>query len=719
MAPKENMKKTRKSMAAEFVEILQNIDIPCSRLRAHPNFDQTNNIVVGYTTIEKGVNKAVYHCRHCNTTWKENSDYAYTTRQCPNCGTDTVYSNRYSSRRYNQLYVEETSNGFLAIDYYANVNFPDVNGPWYTATPEMRLGLNRVFLFDRDVGIMMGNPHTQEVAANTSKTKRYIESLMYTPSDNRGIPNERWGQLRDEVRASMKAKEAVLQAKAATKKTPSDVRANYQAKPLDKEKLFNINQMFIATVYDKTSTGTIYRVWCTACGKYHDVVQPDTIQACPYCGMIARKNNYDNRSIICYNNATCAHVLMENTTLPENDLLLRLVHVYCSVDKNPDTHELTLTKKVIEMQRIFAGKKMYVYGNGHSGDITTRHTTHKVEGHFSSQTKYAIQSDEELAEIIANSCFAKSGLAESWGLVKGYKELYPFPSIQYIVSWYKEPRLEMLAKANIPSVARHYCYHPDLLSEGNTLYEIMSISKPVLKVAQKYDLSHGDMRQFNRLYEAEESMTYEKYRTIVGYELDISRMMYLKTTFALSFDKILNYLNSVYDHQCIVRKAALTEWYDYLNMAKKLSMDLTQKSLMFPASLKKEHDIAVFAYNALKQEVDAKKFAETAARNQEKYEYSRGEFMVVIPQTPEDIIEEATKQHNCLRSYIERVRDGGTTVAFIRRKDNPYESYISVEIFEGRLMQVKAAYNRDPHDAKLDEFIHYWCKARNINPNAY
>ena len=88
-------------------------------------------------------------------------------------------------------------------------------------------------------------------------------------------------------------------------------------------------------------------------------------------------------------------------------------------------------------------------------------------------------------------------------------------------------------------------------------------------------------------------------------------------------------------------------------------------------------------------------------------------------QTPEDIIEEATKQHNCLRSYIERVRDGGTTVAFIRRKKAPQTSYVSVEIFEGRLAQVKLAYNKNPDDPSLNEFIAHWCKACNINPRAY
>ena len=713
------MKKTRKSVIAEFIEILQNIDKPVSRLRAHPEFDETNNLIVGYTTVEKGSPKAIYHCRHCDTTWKEDSDYAYTTRECPNCGTDTVYANRWSSRRYNRLYVEETANGFLAMDYHSHVHFPDEDTPWYKSTPEMRLAINRVFLFDREVGILMGDAYRHEVAANTTKTQRYIESLLYTACDERGVTNERWGQLKDEARKQMRAQEAAAREKAAARQAPVDLRANYTAKPLNAAKLYANNKMFIAAVYDRTDKGTVYRVWCTNCGKYHDIIDMKNVKACPHCGMTCARNNYDESPIIGYNKVTCAEVILENTTLPDNDLLLRLVNIRYEVDKDVEKNEIVLKKDIMETQRVFIGKKLYVYGDACRVSIRTKYNANKLDARFSTQSRYAIQSDEELCEIIANSCMAKSGLAESWGLVKGYKTLHPFPSVKYLIGWYKDSRLELLAKANIPEIARYYCYHPDELQEGTNLYEMLMISKPVLKVAQQHEMSQGQMRTFRRLHVEDPSMTYEKYNTIMDYNLDISRMIYLKATFNLSFDKIMAYLNSVYDHQCIVRKDALVEWYDYLNMAKRLSMDLTQKSLMFPMSLKKEHDIAVFAYNALKQEIDAKKFAETAALNKEKYEYARGEFLVFIPQTPEDIIEEATKQHNCLRSYIERVRDGATTVAFIRRKSAPKDSYISVEIFDNRLVQVKAAFNRDPHDTKLNEFIQHWCKACNINPNAY
>lgn len=718
------MKKTRKSMAEEFIAIMKNIEEPAKRLHAHPDFDQTKELVVAYTTIEKGQPKVHYHCRKCGTHTVVDGTYAYNTFTCPNCQADTVQNSRTSSySRYNQrLYVEKTPGGFFAMEYVPYVVFPDVP-EWYNQQPETNMRLNRVYLFDREVGILMGNTYPYPtVASNSAKTMQQIKSLLYTRSDGRGMSHEDWTASVMEVKDFLNKKEAAAQERAKTKQPTIDIYQNYKAQSLDKEKLYDRFKMFVATTYDKTATGTTVRIWCTSCGKYHDrpYVKTDK-HVCPHCGFSVEEfNRMNGYSSTAWNRVSTSFVLVENTNLPDNDLLLRLIEVSYEVSREDDESDTTLKRTVNEKQRIFLGKKIRVYGNGTAGSIRMKSSVKSIEGHFNSRSnKYTIQDDAELVDIISKSCMAKTGLAESWGLVKGYKKLWPAPSVRYIMSWYKDHRLEMLAKANIPNLAKYYIYHPDDLSEGNTLYEMLRVTKPVFKFIQRENMDYSTTYQFQRLYKAEQSMTLEKYRRIKDLELDISRLLYVRASYNLTFDKILAYLDSVYDHQCIVRNNALTEWCDYLNMAKRLSMDLTQKSLLFPTSLKKEHDIAIFAYNALKQEVDAKQFAKTAEENKAKYEYAYGELMAIIPQTPEDIIEEATKQHNCLRSYIERVRDGATVVAFIRRKNAPKESYISVEIFEGALSQVKLAYNQDPHSDELDEFLNHWCKARNIKRNPY
>jgi hypothetical protein len=148
-------------------------------------------------------------------------------------------------------------------------------------------------------------------------------------------------------------------------------------------------------------------------------------------------------------------------------------------------------------------------------------------------------------------------------------------------------------------------------------------------------------------------------------------------------------------------------------MATMLHFDLTEKSRKYPGSLKKEHDVAMFASKALKQEIDLQMFTMQAEKNA-YYEYTYEKLMVTVPKTPEDVVQEATRQHNCLRSYLQRIRNGDTVVVFIRYKETPDDSYVTVEINNNYIVQVKGKYNSNPMNKELYEFISHWTKARGI-----
>jgi hypothetical protein len=77
-------------------------------------------------------------------------------------------------------------------------------------------------------------------------------------------------------------------------------------------------------------------------------------------------------------------------------------------------------------------------------------------------------------------------------------------------------------------------------------------------------------------------------------------------------------------------------------------------------------------------------------------------------------VEEATRQRNCLRSYVERVKNGDTVVAFVRRKIMPNATYVTAEIHNGELIQLKGYCNSDPRNKELVEFVQHWAKAKSI-----
>ena len=79
-----------------------------------------------------------------------------------------------------------------------------------------------------------------------------------------------------------------------------------------------------------------------------------------------------------------------------------------------------------------------------------------------------------------------------------------------------------------------------------------------------------------------------------------------------------------------------------------------------------------------------------------EYEFTEGEYMVMMPATTCDICREALSQGNCLTDYIDGHAFGKTTILFLRKKDHPEDSYVTVEIKNWIIEQVYAAQNEFP-----------------------
>lgn len=69
-------------------------------------------------------------------------------------------------------------------------------------------------------------------------------------------------------------------------------------------------------------------------------------------------------------------------------------------------------------------------------------------------------------------------------------------------------------------------------------------------------------------------------------------------------------------------------------------------------------------------------------------EFELGDYIVVVPTTPEQFKDEADQQGNCVyRSYMHSVVKGETNVVFIRHKNNLEKSLITCEVQNGKIYQ--------------------------------
>lgn len=105
-------------------------------------------------------------------------------------------------------------------------------------------------------------------------------------------------------------------------------------------------------------------------------------------------------------------------------------------------------------------------------------------------------------------------------------------------------------------------------------------------------------------------------------------------------------------------------------------------------------------YSLRQQELDNKAVKAMADRHRTALTFENDDYVVVIPETADEIINEGKNQHNCVGSYVNDVVRENCNIVFVRQKSNPDVSYITVEIYSnGYIGQYLRSYNHSASDA--------------------
>ena len=681
----------------------------------------------GFT--ENGVKMNRCYCHACGNHYEVTASRHVT---CPKCGNShTAQSSIYWGYRYHtpkpsDMWVEEYEEGestigamLLFVLFNHETTFgPDKSKPIYdleTTIKPLYVGAyceNGWFVYDVQNDKLMKRDSQAEIDV-MKRVKSVTDPLNIAPTN--------FAATMALIDTKETTREATVTAKKAKTKGAllNDMREMYQPRKInDKEILQSLD---VVTLYlDSDQGGLTYRVGCPECGHStliaveNETELQNTSYTCPNChhhyDSLQNGDRYYSRYRESFNREA---IVYENTNLPENDMLMRVFHVSCSMSPPATTVKTT----IYESARFFFGKAISVYDIDRTGKMTKgnlRSVPYYLSRYASTDESYAVHSQDEMVDVIKKSCLRYSGLIESYGWGdKRYTKYRDFPNISYIQAWYKNPSIEMLLKSPLTNAMKYYMNNQGLLQKGNTLSEILGFEQCIVNIATKLNLSYNEMGELNSLYQADNNITVDMFREMRETRIAANHFVQLKQLYNISYRQALDYMETVYNHQCIEKNTAVTIWFDYLQMATMLHFDLTEKSRKYPGSLKKEHDVAMFASKALKQEIDLQMFTMQAEKNA-YYEYTYEKLMVTVPKTPEDVVQEATRQHNCLRSYLQRIRNGDTVVVFIRYKETPDDSYVTVEINNNYIVQVKGKYNSNPMNKELYEFISHWTKARGI-----
>lgn len=144
----------------------------------------------------------------------------------------------------------------------------------------------------------------------------------------------------------------------------------------------------------------------------------------------------------------------------------------------------------------------------------------------------------------------------------------------------------------------------------------------------------------------------------------------------------------------------MRDLYDYANMMKAISPKFDK----YPRHFLTTHAIASRNYNRLKQEFSEKEFQK---RIDKSYECTFGDYVFVYPKSTQEIKDEAVQQTNCVASYIDKVINGYCHILFLRKKDKPNESLVTIEVRNNKIVQARRRFN-DLITKEEEEIVKKW-----------
>jgi hypothetical protein len=145
---------------------------------------------------------------------------------------------------------------------------------------------------------------------------------------------------------------------------------------------------------------------------------------------------------------------------------------------------------------------------------------------------------------------------------------------------------------------------------------------------------------------------------------------------------------------------------DYYRMGNLIGRNVKK----YPKYLKSMHDIILANYEAYKRVFDEELFAKV---QKPELEFNDKEYCMVIPKSSKEVVSEGTSLNHCVSSYVDKIISGKTLILFLRKKERPENSLVTVEFKEKKIVQAKGSYNRKIDEHELS-FLQKFCKAKEI-----
>ena len=310
---------------------------------------------------------------------------------------------------------------------------------------------------------------------------------------------------------------------------------------------------------------------------------------------------------------------------------------------------------------------------------------------------------KNLSRVIKGSLYQYCALKEYLeGSIR--KRIMPF---HYLKEYRKYPFLEYLVKAGMYQLAFDLIHSPystnPINKSGKMITEILCVKKHEIPMIRDLDMSMKQLKVYQKLcamgvhQEPKAFLQFcEKYDTS------------METIFTLLGYTTLHRIERYGEHHMDENHGylnVLKQWKDYLGFCKELNYDLKNTFVLFPKDLFAAHDMASLELFRIKEakkkeqlQAEERKWKRLLDIYQEKYQWTDGKHMVVVPNDLFSIKEEGQILRHCVGTYVSKILNEESIILFVRRTDEPEKSFYTMEIKGNQINQCHGYRNKEMTD---------------------
>lgn len=141
----------------------------------------------------------------------------------------------------------------------------------------------------------------------------------------------------------------------------------------------------------------------------------------------------------------------------------------------------------------------------------------------------------------------------------------------------------------------------------------------------------------------------------------------------------------------------LYEYYDYIRCCEEMKLNLKDSNVLFPKQFIQEHD-KITRDMIITSDPKTNEKIKTLSSVLVLNKYEDDKYIIFPANSVETLVDESSQQSNCVRTYCNMVSNNECQVYFMRCKDNINQSFVTIEVRNGKIVQAKTKFNQEPNN---------------------